>query len=311
ALAEADALVRALLERLDPPSRAVFVLAELQGRSVPEIASSLGLNPRTTYSRLRVARERFTRELRRWQHQEDIRVRGREPRRLAATRASRERDEPITPRKRDAIWAALVVRIDEVPTLPAPAPAAIASLSPAAWVAAGVGLVCGSALVVGLIRPPEVADKNVQRDRSPAAAVAPEAVAPAVARLELDPGPQRSEVDAPTSTPDAAPRRRRRPTPAPASSPAPTSALSAELALLRRASAAEASGALAVARASLEEHARRFPDGHLAPERERALIRLLCAQGEVAAARARARSFATASHRPLASVLPQGCGPAS
>jgi RNA polymerase sigma-70 factor, ECF subfamily len=46
-----------LLDRLDPPKREVFVLAELDEMTVPEIASALNVPVNTAYSRLRVARQ--------------------------------------------------------------------------------------------------------------------------------------------------------------------------------------------------------------------------------------------------------------
>jgi RNA polymerase sigma-70 factor (ECF subfamily) len=52
-------LLWALLEELDPPKREVFMLAELEELTVPEIARILEIPLNTAYSRLRVAREAF------------------------------------------------------------------------------------------------------------------------------------------------------------------------------------------------------------------------------------------------------------
>jgi len=57
--AEALRLLDTLLDRLDEDKRAVFVLAELEQMSAPEIASALAVNLNTVYSRLRVARKTF------------------------------------------------------------------------------------------------------------------------------------------------------------------------------------------------------------------------------------------------------------
>lgn len=57
--AEAVRLLHRLLDELDEDKRAVFVLAELEGQTAPEIATGLGIPVNTVYSRLRVARERF------------------------------------------------------------------------------------------------------------------------------------------------------------------------------------------------------------------------------------------------------------
>lgn len=50
-----------LLQRLPDPQRTVFVLADLEGWTAPEIAESVGINTSTVYSRLRTARRRLER----------------------------------------------------------------------------------------------------------------------------------------------------------------------------------------------------------------------------------------------------------
>jgi RNA polymerase sigma-70 factor (ECF subfamily) len=57
--AEAARFVNAVLESLDEDKRAVFVLAELEQMSAPEIAAALGVPLNTVYSRLRLARQEF------------------------------------------------------------------------------------------------------------------------------------------------------------------------------------------------------------------------------------------------------------
>jgi RNA polymerase sigma-70 factor (ECF subfamily) len=56
---QAVALLYRLLDELDEDKRAVFVLVELEERSVPEVAAALGLNLNTAYARLRAARQQF------------------------------------------------------------------------------------------------------------------------------------------------------------------------------------------------------------------------------------------------------------
>jgi RNA polymerase sigma-70 factor (ECF subfamily) len=51
--------VRAAIASLGTRQREVFVLAELEGLTAPEVAETLGIKLNTVYSRLRVARERF------------------------------------------------------------------------------------------------------------------------------------------------------------------------------------------------------------------------------------------------------------
>jgi RNA polymerase sigma-70 factor (ECF subfamily) len=57
--AEAAQLVDRLLDGLDDDKRAVFILAELEQLSAPEIASALEIPVNTAYSRLRLARQEF------------------------------------------------------------------------------------------------------------------------------------------------------------------------------------------------------------------------------------------------------------
>jgi RNA polymerase sigma-70 factor (ECF subfamily) len=54
-------LAWAALETLELGRRAVFVLHELDGYSIPEVAASLGMPLATAYSRLRLARQDFDR----------------------------------------------------------------------------------------------------------------------------------------------------------------------------------------------------------------------------------------------------------
>jgi RNA polymerase sigma-70 factor (ECF subfamily) len=56
-------LLHSLLDSLDDDKRAVFVLAELEQMSAPEIAEALGVNLNTVYSRLRAARRDFEKAL--------------------------------------------------------------------------------------------------------------------------------------------------------------------------------------------------------------------------------------------------------
>ena len=56
---EGREMLRAFLDALDEDKCAVFVLAELEGCSGPEIAARLDVNLNTVYARLRAARRRF------------------------------------------------------------------------------------------------------------------------------------------------------------------------------------------------------------------------------------------------------------
>jgi RNA polymerase sigma-70 factor (ECF subfamily) len=59
-----------LLAELGPLKREVFVLAELEEMTMPEIAEAIGVPLNTAYSRLRVAREEFNEALARHEAQE-------------------------------------------------------------------------------------------------------------------------------------------------------------------------------------------------------------------------------------------------
>ena len=64
---QAHALIVEALDALALPARAVFVMHDLDGCSMPEIAEALGEGLNTLYSRLRLARARFTEAVRRLQ----------------------------------------------------------------------------------------------------------------------------------------------------------------------------------------------------------------------------------------------------
>lgn len=58
---QAASLVERFLAELDVDKREVFVLADIEGMTAPEIAAALRTKLNTVYSRLRVARQRFER----------------------------------------------------------------------------------------------------------------------------------------------------------------------------------------------------------------------------------------------------------
>jgi RNA polymerase sigma-70 factor (ECF subfamily) len=72
---EAAAILHRLLDELDDDKRTVFVLAELEGLTMPEIAETLGLNLNTAYARLRAAHKEFERAVAREQARDARRVR--------------------------------------------------------------------------------------------------------------------------------------------------------------------------------------------------------------------------------------------
>ena len=70
ARADAARTLRDLLAHLDDDKRAVFIMAELEGMTAPEIASVVAVKVPTVYSRLRLARQQLSRILERAQARE-------------------------------------------------------------------------------------------------------------------------------------------------------------------------------------------------------------------------------------------------
>ena len=68
-------LLHRLLDELDDERRAVFVLAELEQMSAPEIAEALGVKLNTVYARLRAAREQFNQSAQRERARDNWRLR--------------------------------------------------------------------------------------------------------------------------------------------------------------------------------------------------------------------------------------------
>jgi RNA polymerase sigma-70 factor (ECF subfamily) len=57
--AHAHRVLHDFLDRIDDDKRSVFVMAELEQMTAPEIAAALGLNLNTVYARIRAARRQF------------------------------------------------------------------------------------------------------------------------------------------------------------------------------------------------------------------------------------------------------------
>jgi RNA polymerase sigma-70 factor (ECF subfamily) len=98
------------------------------------------------------------------------------------------------------------------------------------------------------------------------------------------------------------------PAPPPVAQPAPErSSLAEETRLLREADRALRGGSAEAAISLLDEHAQRFPDGVLAPERSAERMVALCQLGKADAATA-SRFLASRSSSPLAARIRQACG---
>lgn len=72
---EGTRLLHEVLETLDDDQREIFVLAELEQMSAPEIGLALEMNVNTVYSRLRAARQSFEAALKRLRSRDEWRMR--------------------------------------------------------------------------------------------------------------------------------------------------------------------------------------------------------------------------------------------
>ena len=72
---EAARILLDMLDAMEADQREVFVLAEVEQMEMPEIASALGINVNTAYSRLRLARREYEKQLARVRARDDWRKR--------------------------------------------------------------------------------------------------------------------------------------------------------------------------------------------------------------------------------------------
>ena len=72
---EAVRVLHAILDALIDERREIFVMAELEGMTMPEIADALGINVNTAYARLRFARQDFEAALARHRARDEWRLR--------------------------------------------------------------------------------------------------------------------------------------------------------------------------------------------------------------------------------------------
>ncbi|MBX3212093.1 MAG: sigma-70 family RNA polymerase sigma factor [Labilithrix sp.] len=73
--AEAARVLHAILDEMDDDRREVFVMAELEQMTMPDIAETLGVNVNTAYARLRAARQAFEAALARHRARDEWRLR--------------------------------------------------------------------------------------------------------------------------------------------------------------------------------------------------------------------------------------------
>lgn len=276
---EAIAVLDALLGELDDDKRTVFVLSDVEGLPVPAVAELLALNPRTAYSRLRVARADFERAVVRWQAR---RAHVEQPP-AALARLRHEARERVPPR----VWAGVVLVLERPATIAASLGAlggvGIAKLAIAVGVVVAIGV--GAALVT---EPPvtvatqALAPSTGERGPEPASVLPSTAVAtqpPSRATPRIEHGVRVStplrrattEVDAGAPTPERDAR------------------VGPEVARLRRAREALKAGRASDVLVILQGEA---PSPALAAERSLLRISALCALGRRDEARGEAVAHA-------------------
>lgn len=269
ARAHAAHSLAALLHELDVDKRTVFVLAEVEGMTAPEVAEALGIPLGTVYSRLRAAWQVLGKQA------------GREDQRLRRALPSMRAPEP-SPERRRHMWSLVVGGL----RLPADggggATAATGWLAQAKWLAVGAalgaGLLGARAAVVASQRSGDAkvrrsSTEPAERSRAASDSVPKSDVAsPSAASrpsAAIDPVPPSPPRPAAPAAPASSTRAKAPPssTPAVAVEAPAEDALAAELALLRGAREALREGRADDALAWLDQHARRFPRGQLVDER--------------------------------------------
>jgi len=284
---EAAALLDRLLDELDTTKRTVFVLAELEGVPVPEIAQIMEANVRTTHSRLRLARKRFNDALQRHHAQES----GRAARASVRTLARRSELAPAESGRVRAAWAGVALRISEgaTPMAIAWTGAGTAATTSGFWLpfALTVGLGAGGLGVAAVVAKPDPAPRepSVAAGAIPEAApvpqlpprLAPPVSEPPTPAMAMPPEVPPTEAD--PGTPAVRKAKRRRAAEAPVVPVSST--LEAETALLEAARGKLRESNPKAALLLLEQHRTRYAKGLLAAERRLTRVKALCLAGRV------------------------------
>lgn len=295
--AERDLVLR-LLEVIEPERRLVLVLHELDGLPMPEIAQALELPEGTAWNRLRLARQDLKLAWKR------LSARDRAIAPLGLDHLiERERQAPPPPpppAMEERLWsrlheAAPLTRNERTRDVGERVPASAPRSPWPAGALAGLGLLAG--IAIGALLDP--------LHRSPPAPSLPQAVAVATTapRVEVVRAPpEPSDADAGGAPPELTVEAPSAPPPAASSAPpnvAATSSaaleiLATERALTNRAAEALAAHDSASALTALQEHARRFPTGRLAEDREALWIMALVRAGRSTEASRQVERFARA-----------------
>jgi len=293
---QADALLHAFLDTLPAEQRGAFVLGEIEQLPRRELGIALGVSPNTAYSRLRLARARFS---------EAFGDRELDPALLVRWRAPQSE-----PARRQAVWAALLVRIPELGGTVAP-PLVVGASGLAAiklWAVAGVAAL---AVSMGVAKATEDPPQRVAAGVATLRPLAPPAIASAAIAPITPPVAATPPTEAPRAATTPRPLAPARATAArvPAPPPSTVDDLRAELAALGEARHALRDGKPEAALARLAAHAERFGSGAFAIDREVLRIDALCAaRRERAAAVATQAFLRTHADSAQAAHVRAGCG---
>lgn len=268
---EAQAVLDAFVDALDPPKREAFVLCELEGLSAREAADATGVNQATLYSRLRVARSSFVSMCASLQ-QGGIQV---QPDQAAAIHRNAQPDDSRAAMRG---WMLLTPKLGS-------AAASTALLAKPMFIAAlaigGIGV--SSALV--LSRP------GASPPVSPTVAVAPATASPArsvPAELPVSSAPKSvgPVANDPVQAVPAGPKPKPKPKPASRLVPRarPVDDLAAQVELLGVAEAHLGRGASKQALAAAMSYLASWPRGPLAQDAVHVAVRARCAAGETESA---------------------------
>lgn len=270
---EALAAIRAFTNLLSPKLRETFLLTDVVGVGVAQVARALGLPTPTVQSRRRLARAQFRK------HFAD---RSQADRRALRVSAARTGTSDATRRRKDL--AAIAVSAGEGSKLLVGATA-----SAAKWVA---GVVAVSAVAMGAARlslPPARSPHRVHAVVAPSVPV-PEptstVAATNVAAKTGLPTPRAAVPESAPPTPEPPSKRQRTPPRTPAAS---EDSLLGDLALLEQAKRTLSAGDAAAAVDMLEDH--RLSTSKLRLEHQRLLLKASCAAADSTSAHSAAQSL--------------------
>ena len=283
---EAAEILEAFLETLPQEQREAFVLGAVQGLGRTEIGTALGINPNTAYSRLRLARARFKERVLDSEAQAELLTSWRKQQRNDALRARVWSLLPMAltgGTQGGLVFGKLHVSLKSLAlgfalTLPFAIGAAELSVPDDPGVRAGAQAIVPVAV-------PDREERQLSGNRRPIPAAAP---VPEPIDWHPHVEPTVDTVAAPVA-PRPSPNR----APPTAGPSAQLGEIDLELTMLRTAQDAQKRGDAAATRAALDAHARAFPRGRLALERDLMLTTLRCEGGSAEEAKRALNDFTT------------------